>query len=203
MRPLISLLLLATALQAPETSHAQEASPPTPWFYGGVALGFGAGVASVQGARLEFGRSRAGLALALRGGLVLSPVFHLGLHLDGVGASSGRVVPLGPCIPGWYCPATTARKVAVNHLSAVATWLPGGDFFLRAGGGLAESFTERWDDPATPVRRSFGPGLVGGVGWAPRISRELRISVNLDGLKGWYGSHGSWAGMGTVGVEFY
>jgi hypothetical protein len=203
VRRLLTSLVLVTALQAPTATRAEPESGPTASrFYGGAGIGLGAGVASVQGARLEFGRSRAAVAMALRGGLVVSPALQLGLHLDAVGASSGGVVPLGPCVPGWYCPATTANRVAVNHLSLVATWLPGGgDLLLRGGAGLAESFTERWDDPIAPVRRSFGPGLVGGLGWAPRVSRELRLSANQDGLRGWYGGAGRWAWMATVGVE--
>jgi hypothetical protein len=195
-------LLLALALLAPRAASADDSGPPSPSrYYGGFALGVGRGVASVQGARLQFGGRPAAVAMAGRIGLVLSPGFLLGLHLDITGAGSGRVVLLGPCAPGLACPATTTHRVAVNHWSAVASWLPGAGLVLRAGGGLAESFTEDWDGPGSPVSRSFGPGLVAGVGWAPLIAPGVRLSLNLDGLRGWYRGRTSQAGMLTVGVE--
>jgi hypothetical protein len=193
--------LLLALLLAP-AARAQQAGPePHPRRgYAGIALGAGTGAAAVKGARLEFGPPA--VAFSLRGGLILSPAFLLGLQLDAVGSSSGRVVPLGACVPGYACPATTEHRVAVNHWSVVGTWLPGADVLVRAGGGLAESFTEDWGAPGAAVVRSFGWGLVGGLAWAPAVSGRLRVSANLDGLAGWYGSQTSWAGMLSVGLEY-
>lgn len=199
-------LALAAALVPAAVAAAPAAAPApvTPRFHAGFAIGGGLGDARVEGARLEFGRSRFAPAIALRGGLVVSPALLLGLQLDAVGAGSGEVVQLGPAIPGVVVPATTKHRVAVNHFSLVGTWRPhGGIAFVRAGVGLAESFTEDWDDPSTPVRRSFGPGAVAGLGVAPRLRNGARVSVNADVLGGRYAGKPSWAAMLTVGIESF
>ena len=119
------------------TAPGKAAESATPRFHAGVAFGGGVGAARVEGVRLEFGRTRFAPAIALRGGMVLSPEFLLGLQLDAVGAGSGKVVVLSPTL-GPTVPATTTHRVAVNHLSLVGTWRPGaGVAFIRAGAGLA------------------------------------------------------------------
>lgn len=203
MPRLVLAVLPLLLLLSPLAAHAGADEPAVPSrYYGGFAVGIGAGAASVEGARLEFGTGKPAIGMAGRLGLVLSPRLLLGLHLDAAGASSGRVVSLGPCIPGSVCPQTTAHRVAVNHWSVVGTWRPeGGPVLLRAGGGLAESFTEDWASAAPAVRRSFGPGVVAGAGSVVWSIDTLRITLNADLMRGWYGTHTSWAGMGTVGVE--
>lgn len=201
MRQRLCRLALAAAL-VPAVAGAAPA--PVPRFSAGVAFGGGVGAARVDGARLEFGRSRFAPAVALRGGVVVSPAWLLGLQLDAVGAGSGEVVRLGPVIPGVVAPATTTHRVAVNHFSLVGTWRPqGGMAFVRAGAGLAESFTENWDDPVAAVRRSFGPGAVAGFGLAPRLANGARVSVNADVLGGRYAGRPSWAATLTVGIESF
>jgi hypothetical protein len=188
--------LAAALLAAPLAAAAQPGR-----FYAGFAAGVGLGAARVEGARLEFGRRRAAVAMSARAGLALEPALLLGLHLDAAGASSGRVVPLGPCIPGYLCPTTTAHRVAVNHWSLVGTWRPGAELLVRAGGGLSESFTEDWSAAARPVRRSFGPGLTGGLGWAPlAVADGVRLSVNADLLLGRPGGRASGSAAGTGGL---
>ncbi len=197
MRTLIARLTLVCALGFAVTPSCAAESPRGDY---GFSIGGGAGAARVEGARLEFGRDRVAVAMALHGGRVLSPRWRLGLHLDAVGAGSGKVVALGVGYP--TSPMTTTHRVAVNHLSLTTTWRPAaGAFFARAGAGLAESFTEDWDSDARPVHRSFGPGAVAGLGVAPRVGGGQRVAVALDGVLGSYAGRRSWAAMLTVGIE--
>lgn len=194
-----SSLACFVLLFAASPSFVRAADAPPRW-YSGVAIGGGAGVARVDGARLEFGRDRFAFAIAARGGRVLSPRWRVGVQLDAAGASSGRVVPLGPGYP--TAPMTTAHRVAVNHFSVVATCAPsGGAFFVRGGAGLAESFTEDWDAATVPVHRRFGPGAVAGFGFAPRLASGARWTVAVDGMVGRCDGHASGAVMLTVGIE--
>lgn len=171
---------------------------PSPW-YAEFSLGGGFGAAQVEGARLEFGRDRFAVGLGLHGGRQLGDHVRVGLHLDAVGAGSGRVVRL-PSAPGSSA-GTTRHRVAINQLSVVGGLTSAsGTYFARAGVGIAESFTEDYDDPERAVRRSFGPGVVAGVGVSPRLASGARIPVALDMLAGDYDGRTGWGAMLTVGI---
>jgi hypothetical protein len=195
----IAAVSLAGSLGLPGGPVPARAADASPWF-AGASFGGGAGAARVEGARLEFGRSTFAFAISLRGGRDVRPAWRVGAQLDAVGAATGKVVPLGPGYPS--APGTTEHRVAINQLSLVGTWRgAGGGCFVRWGGGLSESFTEDWTAPGAAVRRTFGPGALAGVGFAPRLRQGGRIPVAIDGLLGRYGGRTGWAVQLTVGFD--
>lgn len=193
----LSFAVLAAAL-ALAPAPAAAAGAPSPW-YAEFSLGGGLGAARVEGARLEFGRDRFAVGLGLHGGRQLNDHVRVGLHLDAVGAGSGRVVLLSSA-PGSVA-GTTQHRVAINHLSVVAgVSSASGLVFARVGGGIAESFTEDYDDPHRAVRRSFGPGAVAGIGVSPRLPGGARLPIAVDAMVGDYDGRTGWGAMLTVGI---
>jgi hypothetical protein len=138
------VMLALTLIAAGSTGIADDRQPGNWW------IGLEAGPASVRTS--EGGRSdRNGrLALAFRGGVIVTPSLLVGLQLGGFTEQASDV-------------NDPARGEGISHVFAIAQWYPGQRRegpYLRAGGGYADHWSNQ-----SAGRDSHGWGLCFGVGW--------------------------------------